>query len=174
VATAFPEECKKIAPRELQRWTNALRTYIRNHIRPPLRGVSPQNYPIEEKLLIARWPHWEVIQTLVHRIKDLERLIIAVRALERGKRPLPVDEAREYPFDRIWEDEGIELRRVGRYLRGKCPFHEDHHPSLVVYPESNRWHCFACAEGGDTIAFVMKLHGLNFKEAVTSLAGDRI
>jgi len=37
---------------------------------------------------------------------------------------------------------------------GRCPFHEDRSPSLVVYPGSQSWFCFACDVGGDVFAFV--------------------
>jgi hypothetical protein len=171
IVDAFPDEARELAPRELRRWKKALSTYLRKYINPPLRKVSSENRTIEQKLLIARWPHWEVIQTLCHRIKRLERIIKAVQSRGMGKKALPVEEAREFPIDRLCADGGIELRRVGRYLRGICPFHDDHDPSLVVYPENNRWHCFGCGEGGDAIAFTMKLNGLDFKRAVKNLIG---
>ena len=90
---------------------------------------------------------------------------------ETSKKPLPIEEAREYPLDRLCEEEGVELRRAGRCLKGICPFHNDHTPSLVVYPESNRWHCFGCGEGGDVVTFVMKFNGINFQEAIARLGG---
>jgi DNA primase len=40
---------------------------------------------------------------------------------------------------------GVELRRHGADLVGRCPFHDDHGPSLVVTPGKNLWHCLgAC------------------------------
>lgn len=47
-----------------------------------------------------------------------------------------------------------------------CPLHKDKTPSLKVYPNTNSWHCFGCQEGGDPISFIMKLHNLDFKDAV--------
>jgi DNA primase len=44
---------------------------------------------------------------------------------------------------------GVELKSVGADLRGRCPFHEDQGPSLVVTPSKNLWHCLgACQVGG--------------------------
>jgi DNA primase len=61
---------------------------------------------------------------------------------------------------------GVELRRAGRELVGQCPVHDDHRPSLRVSPGKNLWYCFPCGFGGDAIAFVMRLDGLGFAEAV--------
>ena len=35
-----------------------------------------------------------------------------------------------------------------------CPFHDDHNPSLKVYPETNTFHCFGCGKSGDVIEFI--------------------
>ena len=90
IVDTFPEEAKEIAPRELKRWKNALRTYICENINPLLKKVSSKNRPVVQKLLIARWPHWEVIQTLSQRIKQLER-IINVLEIYTGETVYPGD-----------------------------------------------------------------------------------
>ena len=54
---------------------------------------------------------------------------------------------------------------------GRCPFHRDGRPSLVVYPENESYFCFGCSAGGDVIDFVARLHGVGFKEAAAMLAG---
>lgn len=44
------------------------------------------------------------------------------------------------------------LTRSGDRYKGCCPLHEERTASFVVYPGSQRWHCFgACARGGDVI-----------------------
>jgi DNA primase len=67
----------------------------------------------------------------------------------------------------------VHLRRTGRRYNGYCPFHDDRRtPSLVVFPESERWWCFgACHAGGDVFDFVMKAEGISFPEAVRRLGG---
>ncbi|RPJ56688.1 MAG: toprim domain-containing protein [Acidobacteria bacterium] len=70
---------------------------------------------------------------------------------------------------------GIELKRKGKQLVGKCPFHEDHEPSLIVDPKKQLWNCLgACREGGDVYRFVMKLDGLDFRSAHLRLGGRDI
>jgi DNA primase len=58
-------------------------------------------------------------------------------------------------------------------LKGLCPFHDERTPSFHVRPNVGRWHCFGCGEGGDVIAFVQKIDGMAFTEAVEYLA-DRV
>lgn len=71
--------------------------------------------------------------------------------------------------------DGVELRKLGRNLVGRCPFHEDAEASLVVNPERNLWNCFGCRTGGDVFSFVQLREGLAFPEAlerVRRLAGQ--
>lgn len=54
-----------------------------------------------------------------------------------------------------------------------CPFHEDKNPSLSVNVEGDRgaWRCLAGCGGGDLVGFHMRLHGMEFREAVLDLLG---
>lgn len=61
---------------------------------------------------------------------------------------------------------GVELRGHGENLIGRCKWHEDSTPSLVVTPAKNLWHCMgACQTGGDAYAWTMKDRGVTFPEA---------
>jgi DNA primase catalytic core len=85
-------------------------------------------------------------------------------------------------IERLVEAAGIELKRHGKTLMGRCPFHDDKTPSLAVSPEKNLWHCLgACQEGGDVFQWVMKLNGVSFRhayellrEGITSLAAQPV
>ncbi len=68
--------------------------------------------------------------------------------------------------------ETVKLRKSGKNFTGFCPFHSNTRtPAFVVFPETNTWRCFgACGEGGDIFSFVMKKEGLDFPEALRSLA----
>ena len=63
------------------------------------------------------------------------------------------------------ESYGVELRRVGKELLGLCPFHPDRHPSFSVNPDKEKWHCFGCQAGGDSVTFVMRMENVDFKAA---------
>jgi DNA primase len=71
------------------------------------------------------------------------------------------------------QKEGIELRKGGKAYTSRCPFHDDHNPSLSVYPDSNRFICFGCGEKGDAIDFIKKLKGFSFKYALAYLGVDK-
>lgn len=65
----------------------------------------------------------------------------------------------------------VALRPAGvGSLKGLCPFHDERSPSFHVRPQVGRYHCFGCGEGGDVIAFVQKVDGLGFTDAVEYLA----
>lgn len=78
----------------------------------------------------------------------------------------------EVSVQRLVEAAGIELKKVGKDIAGRCPFHEDGEPSLIVTPAKNLWHCFACQIGGGSIDWVMKLKGVSFRHAVELLKED--
>lgn len=64
----------------------------------------------------------------------------------------------------------VDLHPVASGAVGRCPFHDDHHPSLGVNTEGNYWQCFAGCGGGTIIDFWMKWRDIDFPEAVSELA----
>ena len=67
---------------------------------------------------------------------------------------------RANPITDVITNSGVELRRSRQRLVGRCPFHTDAQPSLVVYPEGASYFCFGCSAGGDVIDFVSRLNGV--------------
>src|SRR5215213_11179070 len=63
-----------------------------------------------------------------------------------------------------------DLRRAGSRWQGLCPFHDERTPSFSVDPEDKLYYCFGCQKGGDAIGFVQEVEGLDFQEAVETLA----
>lgn len=66
--------------------------------------------------------------------------------------------------------ETVKLTRRGRSFIGLCPFHKEKSPSFHVHLERGFFHCFGCQESGSAIDFLMKTNGLEFLEAVQTLA----
>src|SRR5574340_814566 len=75
----------------------------------------------------------------------------------------------EVSVERLVESSGIELKKAGKDLIGRCPFHEDDTASLVVTPDKNLWHCFGCGIGGGPIDWVIKKNGVSFRHAAELL-----
>ncbi len=70
-----------------------------------------------------------------------------------------IRKARSYPISRI----------LGKKKLALCPFHNDVVPSLSIDHERGLWHCFGCSRSGNVIQLVMKLEGLDFRDAVRRL-----
>lgn len=81
-----------------------------------------------------------------------------------------VDRVRDAsPIERVI-GEHLQLKPHGREYVCLCPFHDDHRPSMNVVPAKQIFHCFVCNTGGDVFTFVMKLHKMEFPEALEFLA----
>jgi DNA primase len=64
----------------------------------------------------------------------------------------------------------MQLRRQGRGYVALCPWHDDSRPSLQVNPERQSFKCWVCDIGGDIFSFIMKMEGVEFREALEMLA----
>ena len=61
---------------------------------------------------------------------------------------------------------GLSVNRSGM---ARCPFHEDHNPSMKVH---DRFYCFGCGASGDVINFTARLFGLSPYAAAKKLEID--
>ncbi len=64
----------------------------------------------------------------------------------------------------------INLKKAGRDYQALCPFHAENTPSFTVSPHKQFFHCFGCGKHGSAIGFLMEYEGLDFLDAVESLA----
>ena len=67
-------------------------------------------------------------------------------------------------------ERGIEIRKKGRVLVARCPFHEEKTPSFTITPAKGLYHCFGCGAAGDVIGFVTKHDKVSFGGALEALA----
>ena len=70
----------------------------------------------------------------------------------------------------IGESVALSSRGGGREFAGICPFHDDHDPSLRVYPDRQSYRCWVCNTGGDCFTWVMEQDRVEFREALEILA----
>ena len=64
----------------------------------------------------------------------------------------------------------VKLKRSGSGFTGLCPYHNEKSPSFHVSPRLGIFKCFGCGESGDVFKFIMDQGGLNFNEALRTLA----
>ena len=64
----------------------------------------------------------------------------------------------------------LELQPQGRNFIARCPWHNDRRPSMTVNQERQTWKCWPCDIGGDVFSFVMRRDGVEFPDAIRTLA----
>ena len=64
----------------------------------------------------------------------------------------------------------VVLKKSGHNYSGLCPFHNEKTPSFTVTPSRQIFKCFGCGEGGDVLAFLMKINNQNFIDVVKEQA----
>ncbi len=61
------------------------------------------------------------------------------------------------------------LKRIGNYLKGKCPFHHERTASFTVSPNKGIFYCFGCQVGGDVLSFIEKIEHCTPRDAAEYL-----
>lgn len=64
----------------------------------------------------------------------------------------------------------IQMKKRGNNYFACCPFHKEKTPSFSVNPKKQIYHCFGCKASGNALNFLMEHDGMQFLEAVDSLA----
>lgn len=64
----------------------------------------------------------------------------------------------------------VALKKQGRNLFGRCPWHEERTPSFSVNEDKQIFHCFSCGRGGNAFTFLMEKEELSFPQAVAKVA----
>ncbi len=64
----------------------------------------------------------------------------------------------------------LDVIKKGNSYLTKCPFHDDHDPSMRITPSKKIFKCFVCGTGGSVINFVQKYEHIPFMEAVKKVA----
>jgi hypothetical protein len=117
------------------------------------------------KDIISKEPltvHFMSIDPRIKRINEIQRYLNMTSPI-KANATLNVELAKQYPIRDLY-DFGDSKYKV------KCPFHDDRKPSAVIN-KNNTFHCYVCNIHLDSIAFIQKLQGLNFVQAVKKIGG---
>lgn len=74
---------------------------------------------------------------------------------------------------KVLSEDGVELRDMGHYYCGVCPFHDETKGSFVIYKNTMRFVCFGCGVKGDAIDYVMLRDGVGYWRALKTLGIDK-
>jgi len=66
----------------------------------------------------------------------------------------------------------LPLTKKGNNYWSLCPFHDDNNPSMAVNEDKQFFYCFVCQESGNAIHFLREYEGLDFVDAVETLASS--
>jgi DNA primase len=68
-------------------------------------------------------------------------------------------------------DSRVKLKKKGKDYRACCPFHNgNNNSSFSVSSERQFYHCFNCGVSGNVLSFIMEYDGIEFVDAVETLA----
>lgn len=78
---------------------------------------------------------------------------------------------RRLPMAELCAKESVLMKRLGSWLVGICPFHDESKPSFQIGSKTpHRATCRGCGWTGDIFEFWMKRKGVDFREAAQHLA----
>ena len=62
------------------------------------------------------------------------------------------------------------IKKNGKNYMACCPFHNEKTPSFNIDRDKQLFHCFGCGASGNFVQLVMRLEGLDFRDALKQLA----
>lgn len=64
----------------------------------------------------------------------------------------------------------VKIILKGNSIKSLCPFHPEKTPSFTIDNEKKFYYCFGCGAKGDIFSYLIEKHGMNFQQALESLA----
>lgn len=165
----FPE-ARGIAKRELLRQLKDMRTQLKD-MRERYnsyydRVINKASFDQQASLIELRdalyVPELSQLEKEIKRKQFFLSSLNQKPVLGKGVTPQMVLKAREYPLEILYN-------REVRNGFGICPLHSEKTGSFKIYHKQNRWYCYSCQEGSDTIDYCVKVMKMNFVEAVKYL-----
>lgn len=167
----FPE-AKEIIPEKIREWKES-RNKLYDTIKKKLKIIKEKSSPKNQWF----WRMWvqineveELLKVKFHIVR-LKRLLSVAKGQENKTGVITEEQiqtALDVPIQNLFNGK---FRKVGKTLKGLCPFHKEKSPSFCIYLETNTCWCFGCQQGGNTINSVKLLYGYSFRETISYLIG---
>lgn len=164
--------CPCVTCRTLAAGANAEGAALAVDVVRDLRRVGPDARLQLARSWVSGWAAEGVVlpdpAALVRIARDLDPRL---RRRRREGSRLPVEDARRVSILDVVARLGLG-EPVGRWgePRVRCPFHDDHDPSLRLNVDAGLWYCDPCMEGGDGIDLWQRVRGVRFADAVREMA----
>ena len=162
----FPEalDYLKIHLEDLKQQLASLYEYKKN-----LYAVieSPENLYFQKN-----WWFWYLVadHLFLSSLSSLEKETNQLsKILAWHSKPQSADEITEQDIEHAKQIPISSLLEFNRAEFARCLWHEDKTPSLKLYKNKNRVHCFSCDKNEDTIGIIQQLHHTDFISAVRFL-----
>jgi len=155
---------------------------IKRDIEKKLAVIKKEPAPVKRQIYLIAFKAFNretlsALERLLDRQKRLKLLLNAISSTHSSTHnanpinfELFKERARQVSILDLARWHGIEVKKTGKNYIARCPFHEDRHPSFVLYPETNTFHCFSCKRTGDVIKLHQLLTGCDFKSAIRELS----
>ena len=165
IVDAFPDECRDLIPKVNRTLKRSLQPYLQR-----MKSVRNRHHDqTTEKFLLQVMKLEYKPEATERQIKRNEAILNHLIGPKDGRvNDSMIEEAKRVPILSLYDFEKV---KPGHHRWVSCcPFHTESTGSFTVY-ENNTYFCFgACGHGGDSIDFVMRLHGFKFIDAVKHLA----
>jgi DNA primase len=66
-------------------------------------------------------------------------------------------------------EERTSILKKGKNYRLNCPFHDDKTPSMILYTDTNTFHCFGCHKSGNVVTFISDFDKITVKDTLIKL-----
>ena len=163
----FPE-AKKIISQKIKEWEERKKKIIEEETKPFFEKCNS----LKDEFSKAFWKECyaylaDGFNETMWQLKRLHKLEGLLKAPGGGIEK-QIHTAKNRPIFELFEFERV--RRAGKNIVARCPFHKDRTPSFYIY-DTNSFYCFSCHKGGDSIDFIKALHNLGFREAISYIVG---
>lgn len=144
-------------------------SFFLNHTRDDFIDVCKKaiHCSNQKDIIISKNGH----DTITSWKNEIEKIQKTKEFTKQEKMGYDIEDVRNISLIKVVSDYVGKVTQKGDLYACRCPFHEDSVPSFFIYSKrgSETWYCFGHGEGGDIIAFIQKIEGISYGQAIDFL-----